>query len=149
VTKLGFEVFGVLDGADFYVGLFAGFVTAKAGDPDLTVADHSSLGVDEEGLVFLFEDGICNVVGDDSVVVLDELFFIFDGEWFFAGIDFDGIVNEDGDTGGVVLGNSLLELGEDLVDLDVIADGEVDGFVESGGGSLSCAEVQGEERAGD
>ena len=123
VTELGFEIFGVLDGTDFYVGLFAGFVTAKASDPDLAVADHSSLGVDEEGLVFLFEDGICNVVGDDSVVVLDELFFIFDGEWFFAGIDFDGVVDENGYTGGVVLGDSLLELGEDLVDLDVIADG--------------------------
>ena len=43
----GFEVFGVLDGADFDVGLFAGFVAAEAGDPDLAVTDHGSLGVDE------------------------------------------------------------------------------------------------------
>ena len=134
VARLGFEVFGVLDGADFDVGLFAGFVAAEAGDPDFAVADHRALGVDEEGVVFLFEDGVLNVVGDDAVVVVDELFFVFDGEGFFAGVDLDGVVDEGGDGGGVVFGYGLLKCGEDLLDADVVADGEIDGFVVVGGG---------------
>ena len=108
VLWLGFQVFGVLDGADFDVGLFAGFVAADAGDPDLAVADHGSLGVDEEVFVFLFEDGVLNVVGEDAVVVLDEGFFVFDGEGFFAGVDLDWVVDEGGDGGGVVFGDGLL-----------------------------------------
>jgi len=122
-SALGFEVFGVLDGADFDVGLFAGFVAAEAGDPDLAVADHGSLGVDEEGFVFLFEDGVLNVVGEDAVVVFDEGLLVFDGEGLFAGVDFDGVVDEGGDGGGVVTGDGLLQRGEDLLDLDVAADG--------------------------
>ena len=82
---------------------------------------------------FCFQDGVFDVVGDDAVVVLDEGFFVFDGEGLFAGVDLDGVVDEIGDGGGVVAGDGLLELGEDAADLDVVADGEVDGFVESGG----------------
>ena len=128
--RLRVEVFGVLNGADFDVGLFAGFVAAEAGDPDFAVADHGSFGVDEEILVFLLEDGVLNVVGDDVVVVLDEGLLVFDGEGFFAGVDFDGVVDERSYGGGVVFGDGLLELGEDGVDSGVVADGEVDGFVE-------------------
>ena len=87
---LGFEVFGVLDGADFDVGLFAGFVAAEAGDPDFAVADHGSLGVDEEVFVFLFEDGVLNVVGDDAVVVLDEGFFVFEVKGCLPGLTLMG-----------------------------------------------------------
>ena len=135
---LGFKVFGVLDGADLDVGLFAGFVAAESGDPDFAITDHGSLGVDEEVFVLLFEDGVCDVVSDDAVVVLDEGFFIFDKEGFFAWVDLDGIVDQGCDGGCVVTGYGLLELGEDLVDSDVVSDGEVDGFVQrcdwSGGG---------------
>jgi hypothetical protein len=123
VLWLGLEVFGVLDGADFDVGLFAGFVAAEAGDPDLAAADHGSLRVDEEIFVFLFEDGVLNVVGDDVVVVLDEGLLVFEGEGLFAGVDFDGVVDEDGDGGGVVTGDGLLQMGEELLDLDVVSDG--------------------------
>ena len=142
---LGFEVFGVLDGADFDVGLFAGFIAAEAGDPDLAVANHGSLGVDEEVFVFLFEDGVLNVLGDDAVVVLDEGLLIFDGEGFFARVDLDGVVDKVSDGGRVVFGDGLLKLGEELLDLDVISDGEINGFVESGGGGLSGAEGRLEE----
>jgi hypothetical protein len=141
---LGFEVFRVLDGADFDVGLFAGFVAAEACDPDLAVADHGAFGVDEEVFIFLFEDGVLNVVGDDAVVVLDEGFLVFDGEGLFAGVDLDGVVDEGGDGGGVVFGDGLLELGEDLVDFDVVADGEIDGLVErAGGGGVGLSGVKG------
>jgi len=109
--------------------LSAGFVAAEAADPDLAVADHGSLRVDEEVFVFLFEDGGLDVLSDDVVVVLDEGFFVFDGEGFFAGVDLDGIVDEGGDGGGVVFGNWRLELGEELVNFDVIANGEIDGLV--------------------
>jgi hypothetical protein len=92
--------------------LFAGFVAAEAGDPDFAVADHGSLGIDEEAFVFLFEDGVLNVVGDDAVVVLDEGLLVFYGEGLFAGIDFDGVVDEGGDGGRVVTGDRLLQLSE-------------------------------------
>ena len=149
--RLGFQVFGVLDGADFDVGLPAGFVAADAGDPDLTVADHGSLGVDEEVFVLLSEDGVGDVVGDDGVVILDEGFFVLDGEGLLAGVDLDGVVNEGRDGGGVVAGDALLELGEDAVDPEVVADGEVDGFVEGGcGGGVGLGgEGLREECAGD
>jgi hypothetical protein len=130
---LGFEVFGVLDGADFDVGLFAGFVAAETGDPDFAVADHGSFGVDEEVFVFLFEDGVLNVVSDDAVVVVDEGLLVFDDEGPVAGVDLDGVVDKGGDGGGVVFGDGLLKGGEDLVDADVVADGEIDGFVVVGG----------------
>ena len=55
--SIGFEVFGVLDSADFDVGLFAGVVAAEAGDPYFAVADHGALVVDEEVVVLLLEDG--------------------------------------------------------------------------------------------
>jgi hypothetical protein len=148
VAQLRFEVFGVLDGADFDVGLAAGFVAAEAGDPDFAVADHGTFGVDEEGVVFLFEDGVLNVGGDDAVVVLDELLFGFDGEGFFAGVDLDGVVDEFSDSGGVVFGDGLLEIGKDLVDFGVVANGEIDGFVVVGGG-LGRGEVEGDNRGGD
>src|SRR5271154_6050453 len=90
VSWLWFEVYSVLDGADFDVGLFAGFVATETGDPDLAVSDHGSLRVDEEGFVFLLEDGVLNVVGDDAIVVFDESLLVFDGEGFFAGVDLDG-----------------------------------------------------------
>jgi len=123
VSGLWLQVFGVLDGADFDVGLFAGFVSAEAGDPDLAVADHGPLRVDEEGFVFLFEDGVLNVGCDDAVVVLDEGLLVFDGEGLFAGVDLDGVVDEGGDGRGVVFGDGLLKLSEDLVDFDMVADG--------------------------
>ncbi len=110
----GSEVFGVLDGADFDVGLFAGFVAAEAGDPDLAVADHGSLGVDEEVFVFLFEDGVSMSWVMMSVVVFDEGLLVFDGEGLFAGVDLDGVVDERGYGGGIVFGDGLLEVGEDL-----------------------------------
>lgn len=122
-AQLGLQVFGVLDGADFDVGLFAGFVAAEPGDPDFAVADHGSLRVDEEVFVFLFEDGGCDVLGDDAVVILDEGLLVLDGEWFFAGVDLDGVVDEGGDGGGIVLGDRLLERREELLDFDMIADG--------------------------
>ena len=103
--------------------MFAGFVAAEAGDPDLAAADHGSLGVDEEVFVFLLEDGVLNVVGDDAIVILDEGLLIFYGEGLFAGVDLDGVVDEGGDGGGVVTGDGLLQMGQELLDLDVIADG--------------------------
>jgi hypothetical protein len=149
---LRFEVFGVLDGADFDVGLFAGLVAAEAGDPDFAVADHGSLRVDEKVFVFLLEDGVLNVVGDDAVVVLDEGLLVFDGEGPFAGVDLDGVVDEGGHCCSVVFGDGLLQRGEELLDLDVVSDGEIDGLVERGEGSLgglSGAEVRLEECAGN
>jgi hypothetical protein len=142
----GFEVGGVLDGADFDVGFCAVFVEAVAGDPDLAFAEHGSLGVDEEGLVLLLEDDVGDVGCDDAVVVFDELFLIFDREGMLAGVDLDGIVDERGDAGGVVVGDGSLEIGEELVDFDVVADGLVDGLVELGGAGLGAAGCGCEER---
>jgi hypothetical protein len=133
------EVVGVLNGADFDVGSFAVLVKADAGNPDLAFADHGSLGVDEEGVVLLFEDGVVDLRGDDAVVVFDEGLAIFDGEGMFAGVDLDRVVDERGDTGWVVIGDGALQVGEDLVDLDVVADGLVDGFVELRGAGLGVA----------
>jgi hypothetical protein len=149
---LRFKVFGVLDGADFDVGLFAGFVAAESGDPDLAVADHGSLRVDEEVFILLFEDGVGDVVGDDGVVVLDEGLLVFDHEGLLARVDLDRVVDEDGDSGRVVFGNAFLKLGEGIADPDVVADGQVDGFVEcegAGGLGLSGGEVCREESASD
>jgi len=56
VGELRLEVGGVLDGADLDVGASAVFILAEAGDPDFAVAQHDALGVDEEGIVFLFQD---------------------------------------------------------------------------------------------
>jgi hypothetical protein len=134
ILRLGFQVFGVLDRADFDVGLFAGFVAAEAGDPDFAVADHGALGVDEEVVVGLFEDGVLNVVSDDAVVVIDEGLLVFDNEGPVAGVDLDGVVDEGGDGGGVVFGDGLLKCGEDLMDLGVVSDGEIDGFIVVGWG---------------
>jgi len=99
--------------------------------------EHDALRVDEESFVFLLEDGVLNVVGDDAIVVFDEGFFVFDGEGLFARVDLDGVVDKVSDGGRVVFGDGLLKLGEELLDLDVIADGEIDGFVVVGwGGGL-------------
>jgi hypothetical protein len=91
---LRFEVLGVLDGADFDVGLSAGLVAAETCDPDFAVADHGPFGVDEEVFIFLLQDGVGDVVGDDAVVVLDEGSFVLDDKWMFAGVDFDGVVDK-------------------------------------------------------
>ena len=112
--------------------MFAGFVAAEAGNPDLAAADHGSLRVDEEVFVFLFQDGVLNVVGDDAVVVLDEGLLVFDGEGLFAGVDLDRILNEGSDASGVVTGDGLLQIGEELENLDMISDGSVDGLVQVG-----------------
>jgi len=66
-----------------------------------------------------------------------------------AGVDLDGVVNKGSDGGGVVLGNGLLEIGEELLNFDVTSDGEVDGFVEVDGGGLRDAEDREEKDAGD
>jgi len=146
---LWFEVCCVLDCADLYIGALAVFVLAKAGDPDLAVAEHDALRVDEESVIFLLEDDVGDVVGDDAVVVLDEGLGGFDGYWTLAGVDLDGIVNEGGDGGWVVLSDGLLEVGEELLNFDVASDGEVDGFVEVGGGSLCDAEGGQKKGAGE
>ena len=146
---LGSEVFCVLDCADFDVGLAAGFVAAEAGDPYLTVADHGPFGVDEKVFVLLFEDGVLNVVSDDTVVIVDEGLLVFDDEGPVAGVDLDWIVDEGGDCRGVVFGDGLLEGEEDLLDFSVVADGEIDGFVVVGwGDGLGCGKAKGQEGGG-
>jgi hypothetical protein len=135
-SLLRFEVFGVLNCADLYVGVLAIFVEAEACDPYFTVAEHNSLRVDEESVIFLLEDDVGDVMGNDAVVVLDEGLRGFDGQGTFAGVDLDGIVDQGCDGGGIVLGDGLLKVSEELVNFDVASDGEVDGFVEVGSGSL-------------
>ena len=136
---LWFEVFRVLDGADFYVGVFAVFVEAEARDPNLAVTEHDSLRVHEESFVFLLEDYVGDVVCDDAVVVFDESFWGFDGDGVFARVDLDGVVNEGSDGGSVVFRNGCLKVGEETFDLDVTSDGEIDGFVQVGQGVLRGA----------
>ena len=68
------------------------------------------------------------------VVVFDEGFFVFDVGGPVAGVDLDGVVDESGDGGGVVFGDGLLEVGDDLVDAGVVSDGVIDGFVVVGWG---------------
>lgn len=97
----------------------------------------------------MFQDDRGDVGGDDAVVVLDEGLWGFDGDGTLAGVDLDGVVNEGGDGGGVVLGDGLLEVEEELLNFRVASDGEVDGFVEVDGGSLSDAVDRQEKRAGD
>jgi hypothetical protein len=147
--QLGFEVCGVLDGADSYVGASAVFVLAEACDPDFAVAEHDALGVDEEGFVPLLQDDRGDVRGDDPVVVLDEGLWRFDGYGTLARVHFDGVVNEGGDDGGVVLSDGSLEVGEELLNFDVASDGEIDGFIEIGGGSLRDSAGRQEKQAGD
>jgi hypothetical protein len=122
--------------ANLYVGVLAIFVEAEACDPYFTVAEHNSLRVDEESVIFLLEDDVGDVMGNDAVVVLDEGLRGFDGQGTFAGVDLDGIVDQGCDGGGIVLGDGLLKVSEELVNFDVASDGEVDGFVEVGSGSL-------------
>ena len=136
---LWFEVFRVLDGADFYVGVFAVFVEAEARDPNLAVTEHDSLRVHEESFVFLLEDYVGDVVRDDAVVVLDESLWGLDGDGVFARVDLDGVVNEGSDGGSVVFRNGCLKVGEETFDLDVTSDGEIDGFVQVGQGVLRGA----------
>lgn len=112
--------------------MFAGFVPAEAANPDLTVADHGSFRVDEEIFVLLFEDGVLDVGCDDVVIGFYEGLFVFDGEWLSARVDLDGVMDEGGYGGCVVFCYGLLECGEDSVDSGMVADGEVDGFVERG-----------------
>ena len=136
---LWFEVFRVLDGADFYVGVFAVFVEAEARDPNLAVTEHDSLRVHEESFVFLLEDYFGDVVRDDAVVVLDESLWGLSGDGVFARVDLDGVVDEGSDGGGVVFRNGCLKVGEETFDLDVTSDGEIDGFVQVGQGVLRGA----------
>ena len=136
---LWFEVFRVLDGADFYVGVFAVFVEAEARDPNLAVTEHDSLRVHEESFVFLLEDYVGDVVRDDAVVVLDESLWGLNGDGVFARVDLDGVVNEGSDGGSVVFRNGCLKVGEETFDLDVTSDGEIDGFVQVGQGVLRGA----------
>lgn len=96
----------------------------------------------------MFEDGVGDVGRDDAVVVFDEGLLIFDREGMFAGVDLDGVVDEHGDAGGVMAGDRSLEIGEDLVDFDVVAYGLVDGFVEVGGAGLGAAGCGREKRDG-
>ena len=89
-------------------------------------------------------------MGDDAIVILDELLFVFDGEGFFARVDLDGVMDKCGDGRCIVLGDGRLKLDEEIVNLDVVADGEVDGLVESGGGGgLSGVDSWQKERAGN
>jgi hypothetical protein len=136
-----------LNGADFDVGSAAGFIEAEAGDPNLAFAEHGSLRVDEQGIIFLFQDGLGDVDCDDAVVVLDEFFWGFNGEGMLAGVDLDGIVNKGGDGGRIVAGNRLLEIGEEVLDFDVISDHHVDGFIDVGRACLGRAESRREECA--
>jgi hypothetical protein len=138
-VPLWFEVFCVLDGADFYVGVLAIFVEAKSGDPDFTVTEHNALRVDEERFIFLLKNHVRDVVCDDAVVVLDESLWGFNGDWVFAGVDLDGVMDEGCDGGGIVLGDGSLKVGEEMFDLDVTSDGEIDGFVQVGRGGLRGA----------
>ena len=120
-----------MDGADPDVGLFAGIVEAEACDPDLAVAEHGSLVVDEEVFVLLSLDDGSDGGGDDAVVVGDEGLRRSDSEWFGAGVDLDGVVDEGGYNGGIVFGYGLLKVGDELVDLGVVSEHGVDGFVVS------------------
>jgi len=138
-VPLWFEVFRVLDGADFYVGVFAVFVEAEARDPNLAVTEHDSLRVHEESFVFLLKDYVGDVVRDDAVVVLDESLWGLNGDGVFARVDLDGVVNEGSDGGSVVFRNGCLKVGEETFDLDVTSDGEIDGFVQVGQGVLRGA----------
>jgi hypothetical protein len=146
---LGFKVFGVLDGANFDVGVLAVLVEAEAGDPDLAVADHDSLRVDEEGVVLLLVDGVCDIGRNDAVVVLDEFFRVFDGDGVFAWVDLDGVVNERRYGSSIVLRDRSLEVGKESLNLDVISDGEIDGFIEIGWAGLGGAKSGRKEHAGE
>lgn len=139
MDRLWLEIFGVLDGADFYLGVFAVFVEAESGDPNFAVAQHDALRVDEESFVFLLEDYVGDVGGDDAVVVFDESLRGLNGDRVFAGVHLDGVVDEGRDGGSIVLRNGCLKLGEEMFDLDVTSDGEIDGFVQVGGSSLRGA----------
>ena len=136
---LRLEVFGVLDGADFYVGVFAIFVEAESGDPDFAVTEHDALRVDEESFVFLLKDYVGDVVRDDAVVVFDESLWGLNSDGVLAGVDLDGVVDEGSDGGRIVLRNGCLKVDEEAFDLDVTSDGEIDGFVQVGRGGLSDA----------
>jgi hypothetical protein len=120
-----------LDGADFDVGMLAGVIDAFACDPDFAFAEHGSLIVDEEGLVFLILDDGGYVGRDDAVVVFDEGFGCVDVGGFAVKLDADRISDESGYGGGIVSGYGLLEIGNELTNLrmGVVTDHGVDGFV--------------------
>jgi hypothetical protein len=136
---LRLEVFRVLDGPDFYVGIFAIFVEAESSDPNFAVTKHDALRVDEESFVFLLKNYVGDVGGDDAVVVFDKSLWGFNGDGVFAGVDLDGVVDEGSDGGSIVLRNGCLKVGEETFDLDVTSDGEIDGFVQVGWGGLRGA----------
>lgn len=147
--KLWLQVRGALNGADLDVGLFAAFVEAKASNPHLAFAQHRSLRVDEESIVFLLQDDICDVLSHDAVVVGDEGFRALDHDGVVAGIDLDRVMNECGDASLIMAGNGLLQIGEQALDLDMVADKHVEGFVEVCGAGLGEAGHGGKQRAGE
>jgi hypothetical protein len=146
---------GGLDGADFDVGMFAGVIDAFACDPDFAFAEHGSLIVDEEGLVFLVLDDGGYVGRDDVVVVFDEGFGSVDVGGFAVKLDADRIADESGYGGGIVFGYGLLEIGDELANfgMGVVADHGVDGFVYLGWvgglGGIALRERVGQEEAGE
>jgi len=97
----------------------------------------------------LLVDGGCDVGRDDAVVVLDEFFWVFDGDGVFARIDLDGIVDERRDGSSIVLRDRSLEVGKESLNLDVISNGEVDGFIEVGWAGLGGGASGRKERAGE
>lgn len=131
---------GGLDGDDFGVRLSAGFVAADAGDPDLSFAEHGAFVADEESVVLLVLDDAGYGGGDDVLVVFDEGLGCGDGEGFGAGVDLDGVGDERGYGGGVVTGDGLLEVGDELLDVGVVGDEGVDALVYFGGGVLGEGE---------
>ena len=111
--------------------MLAGVVDALAGNPDFAFAEHGSLIVDEESLVFLVLDDGGYVGRDDVVVVFDERFGSVDVGGFAVKLDADGVADESGYGGGVVSGYGLLEVRDELANLwvGVVADHSVDGFI--------------------
>ena len=150
-SDCGGELFsGGLDGLDFDVVLLAGFVAADAGDPDLSAAEHGSLGVDEEVFVFLPLDDGGDGGGDDAVVVFDEGLGGADEGLTAVEGGPEGVGDEGGYGGGVMFSDGLLEGDHDLLELGVVAEHGVDGLVDvRGGGGLGGSGDEEEEKDGD
>jgi hypothetical protein len=128
-----------LDGADFDFGVFAGVGDAVAGDPYFAVAEHGSLVCDKEVFVLLVLDDGCYIGCDDVVVVFDEGLFVFDVGRLAVEFYLDGVVDESGYGGGIVFGDGLLEVGDELMDAGVVSEDGVDGLVYILCASILCA----------